>query len=83
MPPQNRRRLNNLDHTEQARPQPGHPHQERAIAAPQRRTSRSSPQSDIELMTEKQDLGFKPTPRLEQVGDKCCKQAEDREHRMR
>ena len=38
MPPQDRRRLNHLDHTEQARPQPGHPHQQRAVAAPQRQT---------------------------------------------
>ena len=83
MPPQDRRRLNNLDHTEQARPQPGHPHQQHAIAAPQQQTYRSSPQGDIELMTEKQDLGFKPTPRLEQTDDEYCKQAEDREHRMR
>ena len=63
MPPQDRRRLNNLDHTEQARPQPSHPHQQRAIAAPQRQTCRSL--SHIELMTEKEDLGLKPTPRLE------------------
>jgi hypothetical protein len=33
-------------------------------------------------MTEKEDLGFKPAPRLEQIGDKSCKQAEDRKHRM-
>ena len=83
MPPQDRRRFNDLGHTEQARPQPGHPHQQRAVATPQRQTRRSPPQSDIELMTEKENLGFKPTPRLEQVGDKRCKQAEDREHRVR
>ena len=35
---------------------------------------------DIELMTEKEDLGLKLPPRLEQVGDKRCKQAEDRKH---
>ena len=55
MPPQNRRRLNDLGHTEQARPQPGHPHQQRAVATPQRQTRRSPPQSDIKSMTEKQD----------------------------
>jgi hypothetical protein len=80
---QDRRRLNNLGHTEQARPQPTHPHQQRAIAAPQRQTCWSLSQSDIELMTEKEDLGFKPPSRLEQTDDKHCEQAEDREHRMR
>ena len=82
MPPQDRRRLNDLDHTEQARPQPGDPHQQRAIAAPQRQTCRSSPQGDIELMTEEQDLCFKPTPRLEQIGDKRSKQAEEHKHQI-
>ena len=43
-----------------------HPHQQRAIAAPKRKTCRSSPQGDIELMTEKEDLALKPAPRLEQ-----------------
>ena len=83
MPPQDRGRLNDLDRTEQDRPQPGHPYQQRAIAAPQRQTSWSVSQSDVELMTEKKDLGFKPPSRLEQIGDKRCKQAEDRQHRMR
>ena len=83
MPPQDRRRLNDPGHTEQARPQPGHPHQQRAIAAPKRKTCRSSPQGDIELMTEKEDLGLKPARRLEQIGDTRHKQVEDREHRMR
>src|SRR5229473_7120185 len=69
MPPQDRGRLNDPGQTEQARPQPGHPHQQRAITAQQPKTWRSSPRCDVELMTEKQVLGFKPTPRLEQIGD--------------
>ena len=69
--------------SKQAWPQPGHPHQQRAIAAPKPETCRSSPQGDIELMTEKENLGFKPAPRLEQIGDKRSKQAEERKHRMR
>jgi len=69
MPPQDRRRFNDLDHTEQAWPQPGHPHQQRAIAVPQWQAQRPSPYSDIELMTEKQVLGFEPAPRLEDVAD--------------
>ena len=35
-------------------------------------------QSDVEVMTEEEDLGFKPAPRLEQIGDKGCNQPEDR-----
>ena len=62
MPPQDRRRVEHADHTEKARPQLGQPHQQRAIAAPKRKTCRSSPQGDIELMTEKEVLGLKPAP---------------------
>jgi hypothetical protein len=38
-------------------------------------------QSDVELMTEKQILGFKSAPRLEQVGYKHSKRVQDRKHR--
>jgi hypothetical protein len=38
------------------------------------------PQSDVELMAEKQILGFKPEPRLEQVRDKHSKRVQDRKH---
>ncbi len=31
------------------------------------------PQGDVELMTEKKVLGFKPIPRLEQVGGEHSK----------
>ena len=40
----------------------------------------SLPQSDIELMTEKEDLGLKPPPRFEQTGDEYRKQTDDREY---
>ena len=83
MPPQDRRRLNNLGHTEQARSQPRHPHQQCAVAAPQRQTCRTVPQFYIELMTQKEVLCFKPTRRLKQIDDKYCKQTEDREHQTR
>jgi hypothetical protein len=36
---------------------------------------------DVELMPQKEVLNFKPAPRLEQIGDKCGQQMEDREHR--
>jgi hypothetical protein len=32
-------------------------------------------------MPQKEILNFKPAPRLEQIGDKCGQQMEDREHR--
>ena len=38
---------------------------------------------DSELMTEDKVLGLKPSSRLEQIGDKACKQAEERKHQMR
>ena len=80
MPSQDRRRLNNLDHTKQARPQSRHPNQQRAINAARRQVCLSLPQSDIELMTEKEDLGLKPPPRFEQTGDEYRKQTDDREY---
>jgi hypothetical protein len=33
-------------------------------------------------MTQKEVLNFKPAPRLEQIGDKCSKQVDDRKHRI-
>jgi hypothetical protein len=37
--------------------------------AAQSKTRRCPPQSDVQLMAEKQILGFKPASRLEQIGD--------------
>jgi hypothetical protein len=42
---------------------------------------RCAPQNDIQLMAKKQVLGFKPAPRLKQVGDKRPNQIEDGQHR--
>jgi hypothetical protein len=50
--------------TEQARPEPNHPYQQCPITAAQPQTRRRSPQCDVELMTEKQVLGFHPASRL-------------------
>jgi len=33
-------------------------------------------------MTQKEVLNLKAAPRLEQMGDKCSKQVEDRKHRI-
>jgi hypothetical protein len=38
------------------------------------------PQSDVELLTEKQVLSFEPAMRLEQVGDKHFERVQYRKH---
>jgi hypothetical protein len=43
---------------------------------------RRSSQDNVELMTQKEILNFKPPPRLEQIGDKCSKQVDGRKHRI-
>ena len=73
--------LNHLGHAEQARPEPGHPYQQRPVTAAQSKARRCLPQSDVELMTEKQVLSFKPASRLEYVGDEHHEQVQDRKHR--
>jgi len=44
-------------------------------------TRKVSSQGNIELMSKKKVLDFKPAPRLEQIDDKRPKQMEDRKHR--
>jgi hypothetical protein len=80
MPPHDSLRLNYLDHSVQVRPELGHPYKQRAITAMQSKTRWCPPQSDVELMTEKQILGFKSAPRLEQVGYKHSERVQDRKH---
>src|SRR5262245_12732054 len=75
--------LNDLGQTEQVRPQPSHPYQQRSVTPTQPQTVRRTPQGNIELMAEKEVLGFKPAPRLEQIGIDRSKHLEDREHRAR
>jgi len=41
-----------------------------------------SPQGDVELMTQKKVLDFKPAWWLEQIGYEGCKQVDDRKHRI-
>src|SRR5947209_12070269 len=65
MPPKDSLRLKDLGRADQARPEPGHPHQQRPVTAAQSKTRRRLPQSDVELLTEKQVLSLKPPPRLE------------------
>jgi hypothetical protein len=56
MPPKDRLRLNDLDRTDQVRLKPDHPYQQRPVTAAQSKARRCLPQSDVELMTEKQVL---------------------------
>src|SRR5258707_1603608 len=81
MPPKDRLRLNHLGHAKQARPEPGHPHQQSSITTAQSKTRRRTPQGDAELMSEKQVLGLKPAWRLEQVGDEHSERVQDCKHR--
>jgi len=83
MPPQDRVGLNDAGQTEQARPHSGHPKLSSTVTCPKPDTLWGSPQGDVELMTEKKVLDFKPAPRPEQVGDKHSKQLEECEHRAR
>ena len=53
-----------------SRPEPSHPFEQRAITAANAKAMWRSPQSDVELMTEKQILSSKPAPRLELAGYK-------------
>ena len=52
-----------------------------AITAAQPKTRWCPPQSNIELLMEKQILNFKPTPRLEQISDEHYERMQDRKHR--
>ena len=80
MPPQDGLPLNHLSSTDQARPEPGHPYEQRPVTAAQSKTRRCPPQSNVELMTEKQVLGFEPASRLEHVGGEHSERAQDRKH---
>ena len=81
MPTQDSLWLNHLGRTKQTRPELGHPYEQCAITAAKSKTRWCLPQSDIELMTEKQILSFKPAPRLEQVDDKYSECVQDCKHR--
>src|SRR5260370_36505442 len=81
MPSKDGLRLNHLGHAEQARPEPGHPNEQRPVTAAQSKTRRRPPQGDAELMSEKQVLDLKPASRLEQVDDEHSKRVQDCKHR--
>jgi hypothetical protein len=81
MPSQDSLGLYDLGYIEQSGPNPRHPYQQRPVTTVQPQTRRRSPQCDVELMTEKQVLGFKPASRLEDVGDEHNEQVQDGKHR--
>jgi hypothetical protein len=81
MPSQDSLRLYDLGYIEQCGPNPRHPYQQRPVTTVQPQTRRRSPQCDVELMTEKQVLGFEPASRLEDVGDEHHEQVQDGKHR--
>ena len=81
MPTQDGLRPNHLQRTKKARPKPRHPYEKSTITAAQSKTRWCLPQSDGQLMAEKQILSLKPTPRLEQVGDEHSKRVQDGKHR--
>ncbi len=69
MPPHDRVRLNDAGQTQQ-------------VTCPKPDTLWGSPQGDVELMTQKKVLDFKPAWWLEQIGYEGCKQVDDRKHRI-
>ena len=81
MPSQDGLRLNHLSRINKARPEPGHPYEQRAITAAKAKAGWRSPQSDGKLMAEKQILSFKPAPRLELVGYKHSERVQNCKHR--
>ena len=80
MPMQDGLRLNDLHRTKKARPKSRHPYEQRAITAKQSETRWRPPQSDGQLMAEKQILSLKSAPRLEQISDKHSERMQDRKH---
>ena len=81
MPSQDGSRLHDPGYVEQTGPDPRHPYQQRPITAVQPQPRRRSPQCDVELMTEKQVLGFQPASRLENVDNEGPQHVQDRKHR--
>jgi hypothetical protein len=77
MPSQDSVRLNGARQTQQARPEPGHPHHQCSVAPTQLQTVRRASQGDIELMSERQVLYLKPALRLELGGEKRADQLEE------
>src|ERR1700693_5514447 len=81
MPPKDSLRLHHLGQIKQIGANPRDPYQQRPVTTVQPQTRRPTPQGDVELMTEKQILGFEPASRLEHVGDEHSELVQDHKHR--
>ena len=77
MPPQDGGRLHNSSQDQQVWPEPRHPNHQGPVTPPQPQALRRSPQGNIELMTQKEVLNFKPASRLEQIRDKSQTRIDD------
>jgi hypothetical protein len=82
MPAQDGRRLNYLDCVNQIRPKPDHPNHEGAITAVQSNPRRRMSQCKVQLMPKKQNFGFKPGARLEQIGYERSNGLKESNHRV-
>jgi hypothetical protein len=80
MPPQDRLRRHHLRQVEQLGANSRHPYQQRPVTTAQPQTGPRAPQGNVELMTEKQVLGFEPASRLEHVGDENHERMQGRNH---
>jgi hypothetical protein len=58
------------------------PNHQGTVTCPKPDTLWGSPQGDVELMTQKEVLDFKPTWWREQIGYEGCKQVDNRKHRI-
>ena len=83
MPSQDGLRLHDLGYIEQTGAKSRDPYKKRPVTAVQPQTRRSPPQGNIELMTEKQVLGFEPASRLEHAGDEHSECVKDRKHQYK
>src|SRR5262249_51657484 len=80
MPPQNRFRLYHLSQIEQPGTHSSHPDQQGPIARAQSTPRQCPPQCNIQLMAQKQILGLKPPPRLEQIAKRYRERVQDDRH---
>jgi hypothetical protein len=81
MPTQHRLGLDHLNHAKQIWPELDHPSQQKPIDVAHAKPRRRLLQYNVQLMAEKQILGFEPAVGLEQVADEYCERMQDRKHR--
>src|SRR5262245_49547312 len=77
---QRQKEPHHLGQIKQIGPNPRDPCKQRPVTTVQPQTRRR-PRGDVELMTDKQILGFKPASRLEDGGDEPSTRMQDHKHR--